>query len=174
MLILDWAARNLLLAIPGAVIIVAAAIGIAWRVHVARARRRMEEEQRQAANARDLSIMLAMTPTQFEHTIAALLSRLGYQDVNRVGGTGDKGADVLCLDASGRRVIVQCKRYAPGNPVSSPDMQRFLGAMQIHRCEVGIFVTTSTFTKAARNIGEMHQVALVDGRVLVDLGNQAG
>ncbi|BAS16606.1 hypothetical protein AHiyo8_49090 [Arthrobacter sp. Hiyo8] len=61
MLILDWAARNLLLAIPGAVIIVAAAIGIAWRVHVARARRRMEEEQRQAANARDLSIMLAMT-----------------------------------------------------------------------------------------------------------------
>ncbi|UKA64491.1 restriction endonuclease [Arthrobacter sp. FW306-04-A] len=39
---------------------------------------------------------------------------------------------------------------------------------------MGIFVTTSTFTKAARNIGEMHQVVLVDGPVLVDLGNQAG
>jgi len=135
---------------------------------------RLAEEQRQAAYARDMSLMLAMTPSQFEYTVAALLSRLGYQNVTRVGGPGDKGADVICLDASGRRVVVQCKRYAPGNPVSSPDLQRFLGAMQIHQCEVGIFVTTSTFTKAARDIGEMHRVALVDGAGLVHLGNQAG
>lgn len=42
--IVDWAGRHLLLVIPDAVIIVATAIGIGWRVHVARARRRMEED----------------------------------------------------------------------------------------------------------------------------------
>jgi len=113
-----------------------------------------------------LQALLRLTPRQFEEAVAMLLPTLGYRDVKVTGGPGDLGADVLCQDAEGRRVAVQCKHYAPGNNVDSPDIQLFLGAMRIHEAERGIVATTAAFTQPARVLAKEQGVQLLAGTEL--------
>lgn len=107
---------------------------------------------------------LAMTGTQFEGFVAGLLERDGCEDVRVSGGAGDRGADVTAIDPNGWRVVVQCKRYAPGRPVGDPDLQRFVGtAFDEHGAHTALFVTTSRFTRAAQDLARRRRVVLVDG-----------
>src|SRR5215212_7584555 len=96
-----------------------------------------------------LDRLLALNPTDFEHAITRLLPLLGYTEVKRKGGAGDLGVDIVCFDRHGGLVVVQCKRYALGKKVTSPDVQTFFGMMVKHAARQGIYVTTSTFTKGA-------------------------
>jgi restriction endonuclease Mrr len=115
---------------------------------------------------------LRLTPGEFEDFVGDLLTVTGqYRDVRRVGGTGDRGADLLARDRFGRPFIVQCKRYQPGRKVNAGEMRNFLGAKGIYRADECLFVTTSTFTEAARaNMAHMqHTVFLWDGAKLTQL-----
>jgi restriction system protein len=86
------------------------------------------------------------------------------------GGIVDLGADLLGNDPDGRSVAVQCKRYAPGNKVASKEMQLFIGMQRVqHGTERGIYVTTSEFTSAARDLGNRHGIWLINGSELVKL-----
>lgn len=126
-----------------------------------------EAAVRQADLDRQVSSTSTMTGPQFEQLIARLLERDGCEDVRVCGGAGDRGADVTAIDPRGWRVVVQCKRYGPRNPVRDPDIQRFLGTVwDEHRAEIALFVTTSSFTRAARELGTRRRVVLVDGRRL--------
>ena len=108
-----------------------------------------------------------MTGRQFEERIRLLLEQDGCEDVRIVGGAGDRGADLTAISPYGDRVVVQCKRYKPGNPVRDPDMQRFLGtARQVHNADIPLYVTTSRFTPAARRLAREHGLVLVDGIAL--------
>ena len=138
-------------------ILLAVAIRLLWRF-VRRRRRRI----------RRLEDLLALSPAQFEEAIAALFRRMGYRSVERTGKAGDLAADIQCTDKAGRNLVVQCKRYAPGNRVGSRDIQTFIGMATVHhRAEQGIFVTTSAFTEPARDLAEEHSLILYDGE---DLG----
>ncbi len=124
----------------------------------------------QQLRARTLGEMLGMTPTQFEQATATLLRDLGYRNVRRVGGSGDLCADIQCQDTEGRSVVVQCKRYAPGNRVGSPAIQTFIGMVTVHhRAERGIYVTTSDYTDPARALARRHGFDLLDGNDLARL-----
>ncbi|MET9786546.1 restriction endonuclease [Streptomyces canus] len=69
------------------------------------------------------------------------------------GGHGDWGIDVSGLTAGGRRLVVQCKRFAPYLNITSPDMQKFVGAAKVlHTAEVALFVATCPFTAEALSI----------------------
>jgi restriction system protein len=94
--------------------------------------------------------------------------------MRRVGGAGDRGADLLARDRFGRPFIVQCKRYHPGHKVSAGEVRNFLGAKGIYGADECLFVTTSTFTEAARNnLAQFRQsVFLMDGISLVQLAEQ--
>ncbi len=128
-----------------------------WWFFVRRRRRRI----------RSLDDLLALTPAQFEEAVAHLLRRLGYRSVERTGKSGDLAADIQCTDRAGRHIVVQCKRYAPANRVGSPDMQTFIGMANVHhKAELGIFVTTSGFTKPARDLASEHDIVLYDGEEL--------
>ena len=64
-------------------------------------------------------------------------------------------------------MVVQCKRYAPGYKISSPEIQMFIGMQRVqHRTERAIFVTTSDFTAPARKLAQRHGIMLIDGREL--------
>lgn len=106
-----------------------------------------------------------LTPDQFEHAIAGLLRQAGWTNVAVSGGAGDLGADIVGHLPDGRYGIVQAKRYKPGNNVGSPIVQTMIGMAAVHhRACVGMIVTTSTFTRDARNLGDAHpQFILVDG-----------
>lgn len=145
------------------------AVAIAIRRYVRRRRR---------FRAQTLAELYALTPTQFEQTVADLLHDLGYQDTRRVGGAGDLAADVLCRDAEGRTVVVQCKRYKADNEIDSPMMQLFIGMVYVHhKAGRGIYVTTSHFTDPAAALGREHDITLIDGaeltRLMADLHDRA-
>lgn len=106
----------------------------------------------------------ALTPGEFEHAVADLCRRDGCSRVEVVGGAGDLAADVLATLPDGRRVLVQCKRYAPTTRVGSPDVQQVGGTYAVvHRADLAIVVTTSTYTAAARSYARTAGIRLIEG-----------
>jgi HJR/Mrr/RecB family endonuclease len=120
-----------------------------------------------------LEEFLAMTPTDFELAVGELLGRHGYR-LGHTGRPGDLAADLSGTDSEGRSVVVQCKRYWPGNNVGSRDIQQFLGMATVHHgASIGIYVTTSDYTRAARALAAEHGIRLVGARELVELTRRA-
>ncbi|MEY9846452.1 restriction endonuclease [Streptacidiphilus sp. MAP5-3] len=146
------------------VLVGAAAVGAAgqalWRRD--RAARRQDrlwrEQDAIAAGHRTLAEVDQMTGTQFEDLVAALCRRDGCTEVVRVGGAGDNGADVRGLLPDGRTMVVQCKRYAPRNAIPAREIRDLMGALQHHRAQVGIFVTTTRFTRPAQDLCRQHGI----------------
>lgn len=120
------------------------------------------------AHISTLQGLQSLTPTEFEMTVGDLLKSWGYVDVLRSGRAADLAADLKCRDAQGRLTVVQCKRYATGNLVSSPEVQKFIGMIYAHhRAYHGIFVTTSGFTEPALKLALEHNIRMIDGNQLV-------
>ncbi|MGW6528675.1 restriction endonuclease [Streptomyces venezuelae] len=122
---------------------------------------RLEED----ARARELSMteVDALTWQDFERYVADLCRRDGCTQVVVSGRSGDLGADVIGCLADGRKLVIQCKKYAPDRSVSSQDMQKFLGtARNEHGADVALFVTTCRrFTAAALGLAVRHDIVAV-------------
>lgn len=125
-----------------------------------------------------LNRICAAPPDFFERLIVSLLLSMGYggsvADAGRaLGGSGDDGVDgVIDQDALGLdRVYVQAKRYASGNNISSGAIRDFFGSLDRHKAAKGLFVTTSAFSSAAREIAEFlsKRIVLIDGAQLTAL-----
>lgn len=120
-----------------------------------------EDARRQARHS--LGAVWAMDDRQFEEFVADLCRRDGCTDVKRVGGAGDLGADVTGLLPDGRRLVIQCKRYAKHRTVGSRDIQTFNGTARAeHGADVPIFVASCVFTKPARDFAARHNLCLID------------
>jgi restriction system protein len=95
------------------------------------------------------------TPGCFEKLVLDLLHALGYgvsrSDLTRTGGVGDNGIDgIITLDRLGlEKVYVQAKRWQ--HTVGRPEIQAFFGALAGQRATKGVFITTSSFTREARD-----------------------
>jgi restriction system protein len=117
----------------------------------------------------------AAPPTFFEQLVLELLHALGYgaseEDLERVGHAGDGGIDgVISLDRLGfERVYIQAKRWQ--GSVGRPDVQAFYGALAGRRARKGVFITTSSFTREARDFASQvaENVVLIDGPRLTAL-----
>jgi restriction system protein len=95
------------------------------------------------------------SPSFFERVVVDLLVKMGYggnrQDAGRaLGKSGDGGIDgIINEDRLGLDVIyIQAKRWE--GVVGRPEIQKFAGALQGQRARKGVFITTSSFTKEAR------------------------
>jgi restriction system protein len=133
------------------------------------------KEIQQAVAAELLDRIAQTPPVFFEDLVLDLLRALGYgaseDDLERVGGVGDGGFDgVISLDRLGfEKVYVQAKRWQ--GSVGRPDVQTFFGALSGRRSRKGVFITTSTFTREAREFGRQiaESVVLIDGARLASL-----
>jgi restriction system protein len=122
-----------------------------------------------------LERMTQAGPAFFEGLVLELLHALGYgtsvTDLRHLGGSGDGGIDgVISLDKLGfEKVYVQAKRWQ--GSVGRPDVQAFFGALAGRRAKRGVFITTSNFTKEARDFGVQvsENVVLIDGTRLTSL-----
>jgi restriction system protein len=128
------------------------------------------------AVARDLlERILQAPPAFFEQLVIDLLHALGYGtgagDSTRLGGSGDGGVDgVIALDRLGlEKVYLQAKRWQ--GSVGRPDVQAFFGALAGRHARKGVFITTSTFTREAKEYGDQmgENVVLIDGARLTRL-----
>lgn len=138
----------------------------AWRLHLQRFLGPPPLE------VRTLRELLALRPAAFEAAVATLARRLGYEHVRVVGRAGDYGVDVAGRDAEGRSVVIQCKRYAPHYRVGSKEVQTFVGMATVHHhADIGIFVTTSSFTRHCFEIAERSRgrIQLLSGHDLARL-----
>ncbi|MFM0089018.1 restriction endonuclease [Paraburkholderia sediminicola] len=116
------------------------------------------------------------TPSFFERLVIDLLVAMGYggsrQDAGSViGRSGDGGIDgTIKEDKLGLDVIyVQAKRWE--DTVGRPEIQKFAGALQGQRANKGVFITTSTFSREAKEYAGViaSKIILVDGDQLVKL-----
>ena len=124
-------------------------------------------EQATVDARRTLTAVWAMNDRRFEEYIADLCRRDGCTEVQRSGGRGDLGADVVGRLPDRRRIVVQCKRYAKHRTVGSRDLQTFNGtARQEHGADLPVFVASCVFTKDARNFAARHGVVLIDVNLL--------
>ncbi|MFJ6785238.1 restriction endonuclease [Streptomyces yangpuensis] len=147
---------------------VLAAVGLVG-VLVRSGRREAEAEKARLAEqariqaVRSMEAVWAMDPLQFEEYVAELCRRDGCTEVRRVGAANDLGADVIGRLPDGRKLVVQCKRYAKHRTVGSPDLQKFNGtARSEHGADVPLFVASCKFTKQARAFAARHGLVLVD------------
>ncbi|NEB21704.1 restriction endonuclease [Streptomyces coelicoflavus] len=100
-----------------------------------------------------MAAMDAMNGREFEEHVAALLRRDGCTHVTVRGGGRDRGVDITAVTADGRTIVVQCKRFAPHLSITSPEIQKFIGAAKVlHSSDIALFVATCPFTRDAQNI----------------------
>lgn len=115
-----------------------------------------------------------MDPFQFEHLVAELLRKIGYENVEVTKRSGDKGIDVKGnLTVGGLtnvKTVIQVKRYKKGNNISGKYITQLRGSAEVD--QRGLIITTSEFTKDAINeskaVNKM-PVALVNGSKLIEL-----
>lgn len=164
------------------VVLLAGGGGLAtWRISAARRRRKeLAEWQRrqyelEVIRSREIAPYLSMNARQFEEALAFLCGRDGCTGARVVGGTGDLGADVIAATPSGHRLVIQAKRYQEGNLVTGPDLQKFGGTCYaVHRADLAVVITTSSFTKQARDYAAQVGIALLDRQALAAWASGTG
>lgn len=122
-----------------------------------------------------LGAIAKMSPKKFEAFSRALLNRMGVEftekgvQISNDGGIDGYGYHIDANDFRTTRVVIQCKRYNSA-PVSEPEINQFLGAMNKYQADYGVFITNGRFTKAARTAArEGSPITLIDGNDLVRL-----
>lgn len=118
---------------------------------------------------------LGMSSDFFERLVVDLLLKMGYGDPTGNSGlvtpkSHDDGIDgIISQDKLGLdKIYIQAKRYSSENAVPKPDLQAFSGALNEKNANKGVFITTSSFTKGAREYVEKtsKQIVLIDGKQL--------
>ena len=120
--------------------------------------------------------LLSLGPDEFEALIADWLTSLGWY-AKQTSRTRDGGIDIVASNPdpiAGGRYLVQCKRYAPGNPVGASAVREFYGVLQDQDAVRGLFVTTSAFTRDAIEFTSGKRITLLDGPAICSQLLQAG
>jgi len=136
------------------------------------------DELQAALSADLLEAVLALTPVRFERLILDLLRAMGYGGgvtgmYRQTAASNDGGIDgIIDEDALGLdSVYLQAKRYAPENKIGREALQAFVGSLTGEGASKGVFVTTSDFTRGARDyVSRVQQrIVLVNGDRLTRL-----
>lgn len=116
--------------------------------------------------AQNPSIIHKCTHREFEELVCELLDKKGYK-VNLTQPTRDGGKDIIVVenDLLGAFLIyVECKKFAPNNPVGVSLVRELYGTVSADRATAGLLVTTSYFTEDAIKFKNQvkHQLELMD------------
>lgn len=110
--------------------------------------------------------------TFFERLVTDLIAKMGYGKGHVTSASNDAGIDgVITTDRLGfDPIMIQAKRYSPGNQVGRPEVQAFAGALgAVTR---GVFITTSSFSQPAIEYAKSYPhatILLIDGKKLTEL-----
>ena len=129
-----------------------------------------------ASVAEDILEVIGRSSSEFfEQLVLDVLHAMGYgtsrQDLQRVGRSGDGGIDgIISLDRLGlQKVYVQAKKWQ--NQVGSPQIQGFMGALQLRGADRGVLITCGSISGPAWDAARQARgsVVLVDGKRLAQL-----
>lgn len=117
-----------------------------------------------------LEIVDSMEGNRFENWCAGLLRHSGFVNVYVTQSSGDQGVDIV---AQKNEILyaIQCKRYV-GNLGNTPIQEVYAGK-EMYGCHVGVVLTNSYFTEAAKELAEKTRVLLWDRDVLTKMMRNA-
>jgi restriction system protein len=136
------------------------------------------EQVRTALGQELLARVQGLSWMDFERLVVQLLVRMGYGGSVKDAGRaltkgGDEGIDgTIKEDKLGLDIIyIQAKKWQTGNTVGRPEIQKFVGALAGQGAKKGIFITTSSFSKEAREYVPRNEtkIVLIDGDELTQL-----
>lgn len=108
-----------------------------------------------------------LSPTEFEREVARVFREIGYLS-DQTGQPGDGGVDVMACGKDGRRIAVQCKHHS--RPIGPAPVRELVGAIVIHKADLGIIVSLSGFSeKAYETAQSQDRILLLDLDDLVQL-----
>ena len=102
----------------------------------------------------------------FEHEVKMLVEGFGYT-AQTTQPSHDYGVDVIAENQR-RRVVIQCKLYGRGR-IGGDTIMQLLGSREFFNATDAICITTSHFTRQAREIAQNRNVHLVDREILLGL-----
>lgn len=121
--------------------------------------------------------LLSMPPQKFEIFCRALVKKMGV-DIDESKGviaTRDGGIDgfgyITSDDFRTSRVAIQAKRWNEKQKIGKPEINEFVGALDDHKAEFGIFITTADFTRDAieRARSGRRAITLINGDKIIEL-----
>ncbi|MGW2542846.1 restriction endonuclease [Kitasatospora sp. NPDC001574] len=125
---------------------------------------------RMAKRVRELQLLLAMDPVEFEQLVARLMEAMGMK-VELTARSRDGGVDVRGIDTDpfrGGNVIVQVKRYR--DTVTPSAVRDLYGTLQHDRAATkAVLVTTSKFGPSSHQFVGGKPITLINGAELVGL-----
>lgn len=97
-----------------------------------------------------------LTPRQFEDLVAEILDELAFEQIELTPRSADKGRDVVAIKrVHGLPLLFafECKKNSPDRRVGLGVVRTLLGTVSqaSTRADIGVLVTTSTFTRGAQN-----------------------
>lgn len=114
----------------------------------------------------DLLQIDKMNGEEFEDWCARLLTMCGFNDVKRIGSSGDQGVDIIVVKNE-IHYAIQCKCYS-SNLGDSPVQEVYAGK-EMYDCQVAVVMTNRYFTSGARQLAEKTRVILWDRDKLEEL-----
>jgi restriction system protein len=116
--------------------------------------------------------LMTLTPTEFEHLVRQLFEALPGMEGWTTRASKDDGIDAVIFNntpITGGLTVVQAKQYTA--TVGVQHVRELMGAMEHKRAGRGVLITTSSFTKDARVLGEDYggRIQLIDGAGLVSM-----
>lgn len=126
-----------------------------------------------------LNTILSKKPIEFEKLVVLLLQDMGYGGGIKNAGlvtkaSNDGGIDgIINEDILGLgKIHIQAKRYNQDAVISREEIQKFVGALAVAQSNKGVFITTSSFSKGAKeyvqNLNGSTTIVLIDGQKLAE------
>lgn len=114
----------------------------------------------------------ASPPDFLEKLVVKLLEAMKYGTGEQLGGSGDGGVDGVIYQDKLKlgKIYIQAKRYE-SQPVTPSLIREFIGTIVKRGADKGIFITTSSFTSAAKDEADdpRFNIVLIDGNRLAKL-----
>lgn len=145
----------LLVELAGAATLLMVWAGLLWQ---------SRRKRRPTVSTPTISALYALSPGAFERYVAGLFRLKGYR-VDVRGGTGDHGVDLAIAGPSGKRAVVQCKRYQ--NSVGEEQVRELYGTLIHEKAAHAFLVTTADISNSAREWAAGKPITLIDGETLV-------
>lgn len=112
-----------------------------------------------------------LNPKKLENIVASIYRDIGHTNVCVTGQAHDGGVDIVMDGSDDSMVGVQVKRYK--NKIEAEEIRSFAGALMLKGFTKGIYVTTSDFTRGARETagkaeGKGYRIELVNADAFYD------
>ena len=115
---------------------------------------KVSESRREACNLLYQKLTSKNQGKNFELLISDVLTKMGYEDVEVIGGKDDQGVDIICSKRDGLsriRTAVQCKCKTLKNEIGPKDVSTLRDNLSTYQCQAGVLVTTSKLNETAKS-----------------------